>query len=360
MSNWNIRTYEQGDEEAIKELYEYVFNVPMSLELWRWRYLDNPTGRVTILLAFSKEDQTLAGQYALCPVTMKLGSQELIGALSLDTMVRPDFRGQNMFTKMADDLYQRILSDGIPLIFGFPNSQSHIGFTKYLGWKDLVTTLPIYVRPLKFSSLLRKIIKSELLSNLLDPLAKLSYKIIKGPYGTSYRQYIVKKLTGFDERFNILWQQVSEIAQILVCRDRDYLNWRYTSHPESNYTIFAIEREDALLGYCILRIQELAGMQVGFIADLLVQPEEKYGPDALLEAAIKNAEIAGCTMVNCLMLEHIPYVAALKRRGFMLAPSSVFPQEIHLGVRNNGSRQSDSFIHNSVNWFITWGDHDRI
>jgi hypothetical protein len=360
MVDWISRLYQKGDEGAIQELYENVFNVPMSLELWRWRYLDNPTRQTAILLAVSGKAGALAGQYALCPVRMKVDNQEIVGALSLDTMVHPDFRGQNMFTKMADDLYQRIAATGMSLIYGFPNSQSHRGFTKYLGWKDLVTTLPVYVRPLMFPILLKKVLRSNVLSNLAGFLTGVGYKLMMSLRSARYRCYTVKIQTRFDERFNKLWEQACGIASILVRRDCNFLNWRYSEKPQSNYTILVIENGDTLLGYCILRVQELAGLQVGFIADLLVHPEEKYGADALLEAAVKQAELQGCVMVNCMMLKHIPYLVALKRRGFILAPDFVLPQEIHLGVRNNGSNHPDSYLQNSTNWYITWGDHDRV
>jgi len=360
MASWTSRLYQPGDEYVIKELYESVFNVPKSIDFWRWRYLENPTGRIAILLAVSDEEQSLVGQYTLCPLLMKLGNKDVVGSLSLDTMVHPDFRRQGMLKKLAKNLYRLMAAEGIPLVYGFPNEQSHHGLTKYLDWKDLVDPLPIYVRPLKFSGLLKRVLPSDYLTRVSYPVAKFGYQILRRTRGRQDRQFTVTTLARFDERVDKLWHQAREIAQILVHRDRSYLNWRYAFHPRSDYTIFAIEDKEELLGYCVLRIQDLAGLQTGFIADLLVNPEANYAPDALLEAAVRQAEAAGCDMVNCLMLEHILYIAALKRCGFIRAPARVMPQELYLGVRNNGSSHPDAFIHNSRNWYITWGDHDRV
>jgi GNAT superfamily N-acetyltransferase len=88
---------------------------------------------------------------------MKVGDDDVVATLSLDTMVHPDFRGQGMFTKLAEDLYGRIANDGMPIVYGFPNAQSHGGFVKYLKWVDLVEPLPIFVRPLKFSHPIRSL-----------------------------------------------------------------------------------------------------------------------------------------------------------------------------------------------------------
>lgn len=360
MANWTTRPYRHGDEDPIRDLYESVFDLPKSREFWRWRYLDNPTGRVAILLAVSEEDSSLVGQYTLCPLAMKLGGQDVIGALSLDTMVHPAFRRQGMLTRLAEDLYRDVAEEGVPLVYGFPNEQSHHGLVKYLGWVDLVETLPIYVRPLDFSSLLRQVLPSEFLTRLAAPVAQLAYKIALRPRASESNRYTVSMPVSFDGRVDELWQQAREIAPILVRRDRDFLNWRYTAHPESDYTILCIEDGDALVGYSVLRIQELAGLQAGFVADLLVRPGADDAVDALLEAAVQHSQAEGCAMVNCLMLDHIPYVAALKRKGFMRAPARVMPQELYLGVRNNNSQWSDSFLQISSNWYITWGDHDRV
>ena len=360
MISWTPRLYQQGDEYLIKNLYENVFNIPKPLELWRWRYLDNPTGSVAILLATSNEDGSLVGQYTVCPIWMKIGNQDVIGALSLDTMVHPNFRGQKMFTKIAEELYQQIATNGIPIVYGFPNEQSHKGLTKYLGWYDLVKSIPIYVRPIKFYSLIKKFVRSEAIASLISSITKLGYHFLYGLRGKKYRHYSVATLPNFDEGVNWLWQQASPIAPILVRRDYSYLNWRYSSHPTNDYTIHAIKDGEHWLGFAVLHIQEFAGLRTGFIAELLVAPSAESAVDALLESIVKQAEVEDCDMVNCLMLEHISYVAALRRKGFVRTPAWAMPQELYFGARNNGSQYPDDFIHGPHNWYITWGDHDMI
>lgn len=359
MANWTTRLYQKNDEKDIRLLYEKIFDVPMPLEMWRWRYLEFLNDRAAIILAVSDENLQLAGQYALCSLPFKLGGEDVVGALSLDTMVHPDFRGQRMFTKLAEELYE-LFTKEIAIVYGFPNKNSHHGFIKYLGWKDLVQNLPIFVRPLRFSPLLSKFIPPPNIVKFIEPIAKYGYKLLKGPIGKQYKKYSISKLPNFDERFDNLWIETKEIASIMVRRDSKYLNWRYSLHPSNDYTILAVIDGKSLLGYAVLRIQDLAGLSTGFIVDMLVHPSFKFVQDALIEGAVQFSEEKGCDMVTCLMLEHVPYVKSLKRRGFMRAPSSIMPQELYLGVRNNDSGLSNKFIHDSKNWYITWGDHDRV
>ena len=91
-----------------------------------------------------------------------------------------------------------------------------------------------------------------------------------------------------------------------------------------------------------------------------VDLHEAYVADALIEAATAHSRAAGWDMVSCLMLSHSPYVPALKRRGFILVPPDKIPQEMHLGARSTGSMLTDEFVCRVTNWYITWGDHDRI
>jgi hypothetical protein len=360
MPNWTTRLFQPGDQNEIKKLYEFVFDTPMPLDLWNWRYLENPTGKVAILLAISGEDGTLAGQYALCPMPMTMGAEDIVGALSLDTMVHPNFQGQRMFTILAEDLYQRIADDGVPVVYGFPNGQSHPGFEKYLKWEDLVEHLPVYVRPLRISHLLAKVLPQPLLAQLAGPLAGTGYQMWRLTRGGPARAFRVTTVSGFDERWDTLWQQARGLAPIMVRRERSYLNWRYVNHPYHDYTIFSVERDNALLGYAVLRIQELSGLQTGFIADLLTLPGESGVAETLIEAVVAESKAKGCDMVSCLMLTHLPYAASLRRSGFLLAPSRVMPQELYLGARNNSTSLEDTFVHDFKNWYITWGDHDRV
>ena len=130
------------------------------------------------------------------------------------------------------------------------------------------------------------------------PLAQLAYRAIQQPKGTQYNKYKIVKLSSFDERVDELWRQTRQIAPIAVRRDSNYLNWRYFAHPHWDYSVLAIEDGEALLGYTVIRIQELAGLKTGFITDLLVNPGAKYAPDALIEAAVSHSEAEGCELAE--------------------------------------------------------------
>jgi GNAT superfamily N-acetyltransferase/lipocalin len=333
-------------------LYEQVFEMPLSLARWHWQYINNPTGKIALLLAVGEAGE-LAGQYALSPLILKVNNHTTLATLSLDTMVHPAYRGQGMFTKLAQDLYGKMAQMGVDLIYGFPNEQSHHGFIKNLQWIDLYQTLPLWVRPLNFSTVVKKVFRSDLLTALGAPLASLGYSVV---FQTARASTTVRQVTAFDERADQLWEQAKGRAPIMVQRDQRYLNWRYPQHPDYRYTLFISERGDELLGYGVLSTQTVAGMSAAFIVDLLATSSTVE--QDLIGAMLNFAHRERFDVANALMPPG--HAGSLRRCGFIPLPKQLFPQELHLGVRNLTHRFSDNLLHDARNWYITWGDHDRI
>jgi GNAT superfamily N-acetyltransferase len=347
MTDWTTRFYQPGDETAICALYERVFEQPMTLERWRWQYAHDPGG---ILLAVAP-DGSLAGHYAVSPLRFLMNGETIQGALSLDTMVHPNYRGQGMFTRLANALYDHLAAQGIDFIYGFPNEQSHHGFIKNLGWRDLQPTLPLYVYPLNFSSAIQKVLPVPLLARLGSPAAKLGYRALFGAPRPIPSSIQVRKVQDFDERFDGLLEYAP--ARLMLKRDHDYLTWRYLKHPDHRYTILAAESGDSLLGYAVLSSQVTAGLNAAYLVDILGR---KDAVTALIRAAVDSAQ--DMDVINCMMFP--PYAPLLRRSGFIPLPERLFPQEMHLGVHNNTTRLSDEMIYDPGSWYITWGDHDRI
>lgn len=358
MSDLHFRLYQPGDEQAIIALYETTFQQPMSLARWQWQYLQSPTAKTAIMLAFSESGQ-LAGHYAVNPLPMQVNHQAEEGSLSLDTMVHPDFQGRRLFTSLAQALYEHLESAGNALTYGFPNGNSHHGFVKYLNWQDLAQSIPLYLYPLRFSALLQKAIPIPALTRLAAPLAQLGYKAVRRTHAPS--TYHITTTSRFDERVDSLWEKARTLAPTLIRRDRAYLDWRFFQHPDYRYTLFTASlpsQNDQLTGYMVLTEQPLAGLNAGFIVDVLVDPAHPQAANALFKAAIDHSRTAGHDLVNCMIFPHSPYATALNQAGFIRVPPRFFPQEMHLGVRAN--QPNINGLSPVENWHITWADHDRV
>lgn len=207
-----IRNYNKGDEHAILELFEIVFKQKLNLKNWLWRFRDNPAGKYLIKLMWDKEQ--LVGHYAVSPVMMKVNGESIVTALSLTTMTHPEYGGRGVFKKLSQALYDQLSrEENCNVIWGFPNNNSHYGFIKYLGWKNLsiIHTLSLSankINPKKIK------FKAELIAN----------------FEASHVAFISNK--------------ISKFASIHLDISTKYLNWRYISKPNSNFSCFQFKNDN--------------------------------------------------------------------------------------------------------------------
>jgi N-acetylglutamate synthase-like GNAT family acetyltransferase len=114
-------------------LFEQSFEKPLDKAMWEWAYIHNPYGDPFVSLAIC--DDKIVGHYAVIPYFLENKQGEIHSYLSMTTMVSPDFRGQNLFTILAERVYDQIDALELPsFVFGFPNDNSAPGFVRKLGW----------------------------------------------------------------------------------------------------------------------------------------------------------------------------------------------------------------------------------
>lgn len=359
--SWTMRHYREGDEESIARLYEKVFGIEMPLSKWAWRYLENGIDIKLIRLAESAAGD-IVGQYALCPVRMRFGEREIIGSLSLDTMVHPEWRGRGIFVELARAVYQDAKEEGVPLTYGFPNANSHHGFITRLQWMDLCRTLPVLVKPLDIKRLAQTKFENQGTARLVDWLASAGYRLysLGSSKAADYPSYDVRSVECFDDATDTLWDRCGGIARISLVRDSAFLNWRFVRNPTEEYHILQAWQHKEVAGYVVLKLADDFGLRVGYVADLLTLPDDDAIAHALMEAALEYFRVKDMDIAGCLMVGNLPWPKQLRKLGFFKVPARLLPQDIYLGVRNNTGEFTDSLLSDWHNWNVSWADHDRV
>ncbi|MBN8696426.1 MAG: GNAT family N-acetyltransferase [Bacteroidetes bacterium] len=201
-----IKDYKSGDEVAILELFQLSFGRQLSLDFWKWRFLSNPVKKLMIKLMWDKDK--LVGHYAVSPVTLSIGQENILSALSMTTMTHPEYAGRGIFKDLAEALYnQEANTSNLKAVWGFPNANSHYGFIKNLKWKNLeqIPTFTLDCAKLKsidFSSI----------------------KVV-GEFGN---EHVVSQIKSYSS------------DSIKVNKSLEYLNWRYLQNPVNKYDIFEV------------------------------------------------------------------------------------------------------------------------
>lgn len=141
-------------------LFRDAFNWKTNIGFLGFRYDTSRLGpRDLGYLAYS-DDKEPAAYYGVFAAKLRINAQEIQGAQSGDTATHSRHRGKGLFTDLAKATYELAASEGVKVIFGFPNKNSYPGFVKKLNWKHThdievfkikVFTLPMAQAARKFS-----------------------------------------------------------------------------------------------------------------------------------------------------------------------------------------------------------------
>jgi GNAT superfamily N-acetyltransferase len=355
---WISRDGGAADADGILELRRRCFGdvdrERLRPDVWRWQFVDNPAGAGYIRLA--DHAGLVVGQYAAIPTRFRVGGVDRTLAMSCDTMTHPAYQKQGIFVTLARELYAAIAErHGITTVWGFPNDASHPGFVGKLGWFD-VHRFPLRVKPLRSGRVLRRYLRSRVLSGALGAVADRVYGVIT-PRVREPRRCRLEPLRRFDERFDAMWARHASLAPVIQVRDSVYLNWRYCAVPEFGYRPWAIHVDGRLEGYLVTRVVELFGLPLGAVVDVFPLPvvDPEITREVLAFAQLRATE-DGAAFLTALVPP--PHASHLARFGFLPVPERLNPRRWYLGARC--APADESLLRDIRNWHVTYGDADIV
>ncbi len=310
-----FHAYQPGQEESILELFRHSYGHDLGRDVWRWRFQDNPAGPGVIDLCWSGD--VLAAHYAVTSIRMRIEGTDWLTGLSGTTMTHPNYRGRGLFPILARRTYARMAENNVALAWGFPNAMSHRGFINDLAWAD------IYEVPT---------LRLALTERLRLPTPDNN----------------VIQCEAFDGRFDLLWDQVKDAFQVITCRDRQHLQWRYTDNPTERYQVIAYQNRDSILAYVVFKRyrNELQ------IVDLLTS----QGAEPLLQLIARVVGVAreeSASAVSLWLGVTHPFHHGLEKVGFVLGePITYFG-----GLALQPTLRRSSLL-DFRNWYLTMGDSD--
>jgi GNAT superfamily N-acetyltransferase len=359
---WIVRRYQPGDEAQILRLRRLVFGdldeQRNTESYWRWEFLGNPAGSARTWLAVAADE--IVGHYAVIPVRMRHGGENLMGSLSLETMTHPDYRRQAVFTSLASKVYEELAQAGISVTHGFPNENSVRGLVSKLDWL-YISSLPVFVKPLRASRIVERYIGHRALASAMGKPSEFLAGLMFRPTDAFQGQGgSVRWIDRFDERMDAFWEQVAPRYQITVVRDSTYLNWRYLDNPGRRYRAVVAEDGDDILAYLMLRPVERLRLRGGMIVDLGARPGCEGMLGVLIGEAERYFETQNVDLVASLVCGQPEYVDVLKGRGFVRLPTWLGFKKWHFGCRLHTKALDSGIFADVSNWFVTFGDTDVI
>lgn len=251
-----VRGYRAGDEHAIRELFLQSFHQPLSPELWRWRYCENPLGALRISVAISHEGR-MVGHYGGYPMVFEhdqskpfdfaQGKQGLLlahqnGDVMTDRSARRlGHGGASLVRRMAQHFWAAYGEGRVDFHYGFNTDTA----------RELQKRVVPGVRVLED-------VGSWVSEGTLSQFGE------KARDGRNLR---AERVTRFTDEWNAFVQRVRSAYGTLVRRDATYLNWRYADRPMSDDVLVLVRERDQIVGGAVFRIK----------------PDETHWGDALFD-----------------------------------------------------------------------------
>ncbi|CAD6491099.1 MAG: Acetyltransferase (GNAT) domain protein [Candidatus Argoarchaeum ethanivorans] len=365
---WSIRSYEKGDENGIFELMKAVPEYPTLekekwMRWWNWKYMDNPAGVSGIWVA--DHDGKIVGSRSTILVKMKIAGKPVMGSQNTDLITHPNYRRQGIFSALEKKSFDQLKDDGICITYSLPGPMSYPGYMKSGSFFD-THALQTMIRPFNLENALKRRIKNEFLLKICavtgNIFINIFYRAEKRP---EVNGLTITKISSFDDRVNDFWKKISNDYEIIVVRDKEYLNWRYVDIPNVRYTIYLAEEREEICGYVVLECVKEEGLSCGHILDIVAPLDRPEVIHSLLSKAIKYFKQESVDVIFCKMIADKIFYKIFRKNGFISSHFISFLSK-RFGIWNkhvvriNSSKISETYLKDSKNWFIQLGDSDFI
>ncbi|MCI0519419.1 MAG: hypothetical protein L0Z70_04090 [Chloroflexi bacterium] len=345
----DVRLYQPGDEAAIVALYNAVFSEAITLERWRWKYAQNPTGPPLIALGW--QEGRLAVNVCASPIRFWVNRQEALAAHWSDMIVAPEHTqglgGARLMMQTGKTWLARYAASGaVDFGYGLPVPRFKELSKKIWDYAE-VAPAPQLARLLRPAYALRR----WLAGRPRLQAALLRARLLPAPrYPRLQESAPLSRIYTFDARFDRLWADLAARFAISAVRDARHLNWRYAP-PE--YVKFAAASPAQAEGYVVCRLLQQDGWRVGVIADLLARDEA--AARQLLSAALAYFHRAGASLARAWRMPHDLHYPAFRRAGFL-------PRLAQFSLLAGGytGRAPTSLLARAASWSLSYGDSDGV
>jgi len=350
--HWAVRDGDEKDLEGIFSLRKIAFaeieKDKLDRKFWKWEFDEGPDGRAWIYVV--EDENKIIGHFADIPRRFSVQGDVVLGTLSLDLMVHPDYWRRGIFAAMGEYGARRVKQENGLFMTAFPIRIETILGLKKIGWKE-VAKLPVLVYPIRFRGILNRFLHFPPLSFLAGGVARLFYSLLYGlkrERGTE--GFEVEKVGRLDDQFDSFCQKTSSLYPAMGIRNRKYLTWRYLQHPTRNYTIYRAKKNGEMSGYIVLRKVELLRFNSAVIVDLLASDEVVLL--ALVDRGIRHSRQEGVDLLGFMVPQDHLYFKIMRRRGFLPSLKTflfmVYPHS------------DKKIIVSPEKWYVNWGDTDVI
>jgi len=286
-----------SDHAACNEFHNRIHHDRRSMTQWRWEFVDNTHLQIPIPFVCAKDGDRVVGTQAFIPIRMIDRDGVYWTAKSEETLVDPEYRGQQVFEKMYDLLFRYAEDHQFAFIWGFTPAVK--AFTRLQFATPGVThQLFLPFSPRSAAPMIRKLSSGQTekggrLRAAAMRTAIAAARVLSSVKITLGRRrlpdgLIIRTMDEPDDQAGLLCECfVKQWGGNTIYRDSRYLRWRLLENPYVRSIVRAIYEGDRLLGWVAFTLGDDG---VGYLVDLLVSCDpSRWNPGILVKSLLVDA-----------------------------------------------------------------------
>lgn len=266
MSDIVLRPYRSGDEIAINDGFNRIFELARPLSEWHWKYPAEPEGR-WLMLALD-ERGTLLAHYGAVPVRLRIGAREVRAGQIGDVYTVPETRhglaAARTYLRTVKAFFAEFgAPEKLAILYGFPGERAlRLGLAR-LGYDQMVPQpVPVWCRPVRWR-------------------------------GRIWTGHGVR--AAFDDRgLDDLWQRAACRYRVAAIRDAAWCARRFRGRPGVEYLHLTAHRRGRVRALAVLRFIG----EVAYWCELVWDGEDARALAALDKAAAALARSRGAARIE--------------------------------------------------------------
>lgn len=295
----DILLLQEHEIALANNFFNAVYKVNRPLENFRWEFLNGPSGKAIYIIAVDTDvtDQTkIVGIQCAIPIELISSKGTIIlTAKSEDTLVDPSYRGQKVFERMYDRLFDECRKAGIKYIWGFTPAQKafeRIGFEIPFKTEQAL----LVFNPFKAYRYLQQLNVQNKFADRFKIFGLSMMAWLKG-----FKRHVMPSAKSIVREVpltnkSLLFQKLYAQRDYYLLNETDpYLDWRLRQNPFNNhYTGVQFTEGDTIAGDAILNARE----DVSYIEQVLSATPAETTP--MLVTLLSNARKHGTPLVRAL------------------------------------------------------------
>jgi hypothetical protein len=268
-------------------------------------------------------------------------------------MTHPEYRRQGILTTLAKLKFTEAERNGAYITYDFGGKgQAASVYIKSFG-AEIICNTKVFVRPVNWQVVAASKIRNKSLSKIGaiggSTLQKVFYRPHKPP---ELEGLTIHKINSFDERINDFWDRISKNHEIMVVKNQEYLNWRFVTIPDIDYSIYIAEKDGDVCGYIVFRTMLRDTLKLTFIYNVLA-----LSPDiaqCLIARAATESQKESADIIYCSIVADKKLLNSFTKNGFINAPNA----GQGLAIESTHPSIPKDILNNPKNWLLFLGDSD--